>query len=209
MAGERGEGRSVPVLRGAAAAAGAGGAAGLHVIGAVARAGRQPGCRAMLVGLVGGTALGVGLRLLLFVVGALVVRALALVAAPLVTLLPSADPVYTRAALWSLSELRLQGLALGGLGLVRLQVEPGTPVLARLLAAGFAHAGVLGLGLLLVRAGWLRRRPLFLVAGLAVQVQVALGVIGEQPSLRELEATGLAFAANALVPWLSPRGGTP
>lgn len=160
------------------------------------------------VGLLGGTVLGLGLRLLLFALGALLIRVVAILAARGVALVASADPVYTRAAVWSLSELRLQGLALGGPGLARLTIEPGSPVLARLLAAGFAHAGVLGVGLLLVRAGWLRRQPVLVLAGVAAQVQVALGIIGEHPSLDELESTGFAFAANALVPWLSPRGST-
>jgi hypothetical protein len=39
-------------------------------------------------------------------------------------------------------------------------------------------------------------------------MQVAAGVIDAQPSLTELESTGLAFAANALLPWLAPRGAT-
>jgi hypothetical protein len=99
-------------------------------------------------------------------------------------------------------------VAVGGLGLARLAIEPGSPVLARLLAAAFAHAGVLTIGLLLVRAGWLRRHPWLIAAGLGMQVQVALGIVAEHPSLGELEATGLAFAANALVPWLSPRDAT-
>ena len=42
--------------------------------------------------------------------------------------------------------------------------------------------------------------------GLAMQVQLALGILGEQPSVRELETTGLDFGANALLPWLWDRG---
>src|SRR5712691_5941163 len=94
------------------------------------------------------------------------------------------DPVYTHAALRSLADLHLQGLAV---------------------AAAFAHAGVLGLGLLIVRRG-LRRRPWLLWLGVAVQVQVALGILGAPPSLRDLEATRMSFAANAMAPWLAPRG---
>jgi hypothetical protein len=164
--------------------------------------------RAVLLGLGGGTLLGLALRLLLFLLGGLVVRALAGLAAQLIELVPSVDPVYTRAAVWSLSELRFQGLAIGGLSLARLVIEPGSPVLARLLAAAFADACVLTVGLLLVRAGWLRRKPLLVCAGLATQVQVALAVVDQHPSLGELESTGLAFAANALLPWLSPRDAT-
>jgi hypothetical protein len=158
--------------------------------------------------LAAGAALGLGLRLGLFMVGALIVRGLALLAALAVGWLPSADPVYTRAAVWSLSELRLQGVVLGGLGLARVAVEPGSPVLARLLAAGLANAGALGVGLLLVRSGWLRRSTAMLLVGVGIQVQVAAAVIDAQPSLNELESTGLAFAANALLPRVAPRGAT-
>jgi hypothetical protein len=38
-----------------------------------------------------------------------------------------------------------------------------------------------------------------------MQVQVAIGILGSQPSIRELEATGVSFAANALMPGLAPR----
>src|SRR5919198_530923 len=198
MAGERRARGSVPVLSRAAAAAG--GDAGVSL--------RSVHLRAVLLGLGGGTLLGLALRLLLFLLGGLVVRALAGLAAQLIELVPSVDPVYTRAAVWSLSELRFQGLAIGGLSLARLVIEPGSPVLARLLAAAFADACVLTVGLLLVRAGWLRRKPLLVCAGLATQVQVALAVVDQHPSLGELESTGLAFAANALLPWLSPRDAT-
>jgi hypothetical protein len=159
-----------------------------------------------LASLACGTALGLSLRLTLFVVGAVLVRGLAMLGAQVAAWLPSADPVYTRAAVWSLSELRLQGLALGGLGLARVAVEPGGAVLARLLAAGFAHAGALGVGLLLVRSGGLSRQAWLVLIGVGIQVQVALGVIDAHPTLAELESTGLTFAANALVPSLSPRG---
>jgi hypothetical protein len=91
------------------------------------------------------------------------------------------------------------------LGLVRVVVAPGSPVIGRLLAAAIAHAAVLSIGLLLVRKGWRRHRSGLVLAGLAMQAQVALGVIGAQPSVRELEATGVSFAANALLPWLVMR----
>ena len=58
--------------------------------------------------------------------------------------------------------------------------------------------------MLAVLFGW-RRRPWLAVAGIAMQVQVAIGILGAQPSIRELEATGLSFAANALLPGLAPR----
>jgi hypothetical protein len=65
---------------------------------------------------------------------------------------------------------------------------------------------VLGAGLLLVRSGWRQRQSGRIVAGLAMQLQVALGILGAQPSLRELESAGVSFAANALLPALAPRG---
>jgi hypothetical protein len=82
---------------------------------------------------------------------------------------------------------------------VRFVAEPGSPLLARLVAAGVAHAGVVGCGLLVMRRGWR-------AAGLAMQLQVALGILGSQPSVRDLEATGVSFAANALMPWFAHRG---
>jgi hypothetical protein len=161
-----------------------------------------------LISVTAGAALGLGLRLILFVLGALLMRGLALFAAEVVGWLPSADPVYTRAALWSLSDLRLQGLSLGGLGLARVAIEPGGPVLARMLASGVANAGALGIGLLLVRSGWIRRNARLVLVGVGIQAQVAAAVIDAQPSLTEIESTGLAFAANALLPRLAPRGAT-
>src|SRR5919204_1593013 len=148
MAGEHRARRSVPVLGGVAAPG-------------------EPGLSSLapFVSLAIGAALGLGLRLCLFVLGALLVRGVGMLAVQVVGWLPSADPVYTRAAVWSLSELRLHGLALGGLGLARVAVEPGGAVLARLLAAGFAHAGALGVGLALVRSGGLSRRGLVVPVG--------------------------------------------
>jgi hypothetical protein len=39
-----------------------------------------------------------------------------------------------------------------------------------------------------------------------MQLQVALVILGGQPSVRDLQATGMAFAANALLPWFISRG---
>jgi hypothetical protein len=176
---------------------------------------------------VAGTLLGLSLRVVLFLTSVLALRGVASLATRALAWVPWVDPVYTRAALWSLSDLRIQGLAISGpMGarlhqflpglvvepalardaLARVAVEPGSPVLARLVAAGLAHAGVLAVGLLLVRAGSLRHRPAVVIAGVAVQAQVALGILGARPSLGDLEATGLAFGANALLPWLWLRG---
>jgi hypothetical protein len=88
---------------------------------------------------------------------------------------------------------------------VRVVVEPGSPVLGRLVAAGFAHAAVLAAGLYLVRRGARRRTSWLVLAGIGIQVQIAVGILGSQPSIRELEATGVSFAINALLPGLAPR----
>jgi hypothetical protein len=179
-----------------------------------------------LAAVIGGTVAGLLLRLALFCLGALAVRTIAEAATALFTLSPSLDPVYTRAALRSLADVHLQGMAVAGppgawlhsqlpalfaapervhWSPVRFVVAPGSPVLARLVAAGFAHAGVVGCGLLVMRRGW-RNRSWPLWAGLAMQVQVALGILGAQPTTRELEATGLSFAVDAFVPRLALRG---
>lgn len=131
---------------------------------------------------------------------------LARVAAPTIEAalksLPWLDPVYTHTALASLGAVHLHGLALGQHGLIRWSVEPGSPVIGRLVAAGVAHAAVLTLGVLLVRAGHLRRSWSIVSSGLACQVVVALGIVTSPPSVKELESTGLAFAVNALAPGL-------
>jgi hypothetical protein len=173
-----------------------------------------------------GSLFGLGLRLVCFLAGALVVRGLGEFIAWLAPLVPSLDPVYTHAAGRSLADLQLQGAAVvGPLGdwlhsqlpsifvpatrahwaFVRIVVVPGSPVLARLLASAVAHMAVLSAGLLVVRSGWRRSRSSLVIAGLAMQVQVAVGILGAQPSIRELEATGISFAANALLPFLAPR----
>ena len=79
-------------------------------------------------------------------------------------------------------------------------------MLGRLLAAGVAHAAVLGVGLLLAWRGLSRKHPRLVVAGITMQVQVALVILGAQPSIRDLQATGVSFAANALLPWFVSRG---
>jgi Glycosyl hydrolases family 2, TIM barrel domain len=179
-----------------------------------------------LAALIAGILCGLALTLVSFVTGAVLVTTLGNVSGWLLLLVPSLDPVYTHAAQRSLADLRLEGLAvIGPLGealhaalpdvfvpaarahwaIARIAVEPGSPVLARLLAAGIAHACVLSAGLMLVCKGWRQHRSGLLIAGAAMQVQVAIGILGAQPSIRELDATGLSFAANAVVPWLVPR----
>src|SRR5262249_15116923 len=137
------------------------------------------------------------------------------------------DPVYTQAAIGSLANVHLQGLAVAGQpgdalharwpdvfvdsgrahwALVRMAVQPGSAVLARMLASGTAHAAVLGCGLLLLWAGIARKRTGLRLAGLTMQVQVAIVTLGAQPSVRDLQATGASFAATALLPWFLSRG---
>lgn len=137
------------------------------------------------------------------------------------------DPVYTRAAADSLTNLRIEAIALAGppgdwlhdrmpgafapsarthWALARVVLASGSPILGRLLAAGLTHAGVLAVGLIVVRHGWLHRRWTWIALGCAIQSQVALAILGSQPSVRDLEATGISFAVNALAPWLRMRG---
>ena len=182
---------------------------------------------AWLAALFAGSVLGLGLRLAGFFAGALLLSAFGHLMTRLARLLPLLDPVYTRAAEGSLLDLHIQGAAViapfgDGLhawlpdlfvpavrahwGIARLVVAPGTPVMGRLLASGFAHALVLTAGVLVAHRGWTRRSTLLVIAGVAMQVQVAVGILGAQPSIRELEATGVSFAASALLPALAPRG---
>lgn len=174
-----------------------------------------------------GSVLGLGLRLLLFWAATFVVRSLADAAGALLPFLPAIDPVYSYAAVRSLGDLQVQGVAIGGpLGrelhalvpalvvdparahyaLLRVAVQPGSALIARLAAAGLAHAALLGIGLGFVHVAWLRRSVSQGLVGLAVQAQVAVGILDAPPSLRELEATGLSFAANAFAPYLWQRG---
>jgi hypothetical protein len=173
-----------------------------------------------------GTLLGLVTRLALFVTAILLLRAVAHGAPAMLDWLPWIDPVYTRATVRGLGDVQLQGIAVQGppgqalhamlpwlvvdparahLALVRVTLQPGSALLGRLTAAAFAHAGVLALGVVLVTTGWRSRRVRLVVAGLAVQVQVALAILGAQPTVRQLDATGLSFAANALLPWLWQR----
>lgn len=177
-------------------------------------------------GLIAGALLGVALRLIAFLLAILVLRGAATLALGALDAQPWLDPVYTRAALHTLTDVRLRGVAIGGPlgealhqrgpsvlldpaaahgGLARLVVAPGRAVLGRLLAAGLAHAAVLAVGLLVVRVGWRQRRTDWLLLGIATQAQVAVGILTAPPSLSDLEATGISFAANALLPWLAPR----
>jgi Glycosyl hydrolases family 2, TIM barrel domain len=184
------------------------------------------GLVAWVAALLAGSCLGLGVRLTAFFAGAVLLRELGHLIPVLALLVPSLDPVYTRAAESSVIDLRIQGAAVIGLlgdwlhtslpsvfltsshahwAIARLIVEPGSPVLGRLLASGFAHAVTLSVGLILVRYSWRHHRSWLLVMGLAMQVQIAIGILGAQPSIRELEATGISFAANALLPGLAPR----
>lgn len=175
---------------------------------------------------VGGSALALALLALLFALSTLLLRAVAGLVTLVVDPGGTLDPVYTRAAVRSISDAHLQGLAVAGaIGSwlhqvlpaifadpsrahwlpVRMVLAHGSPLLARMIAAGLAHALVVGLGLVLMRRGVRRRRPELQLAGLAAQLTVAVSIIGYPPTLRELDSTGLAFAANALLPWLIMR----
>ncbi len=176
----------------------------------------------LLLGSVG----GILLRCLLFLVAARLLGLLAAVLGAAIGLVPSADPVYTRTALQTFSDLSIRGIAVAGppgdwlhahlpavfagsehaaWSPIRVVARPGSAVLARLIAASIAHVGVLFIGLLVVRRGLLARRPTLVVGGLAAQAQVAMGMIGAPPRLADLEASGLSFAINMLFPWLSGR----
>lgn len=177
-------------------------------------------------GLLCGSVVGLGLRVACFFAGVHLLSVAGQVLGAMVPLFPVLDPVYTHAAARSLADLHIQGVAVvtplgdwlnawlpsvflpasrAHWAFVRLVVQPGSPVVARLLAAAFAHAAVLSCGLLVVRQGLRQHASSLVVAGVAMQVQVAVGILGAQPSIRELDATGVSFAANALLPWLSPR----
>jgi len=187
-----------------------------------------------------GSVLGVAVRIGLFFLAVLLLRGLPGVAPLLVSVLPWADPVYTYAALLSLGEVQIEGVAIAGalgsvlhaylpalfadpsrahFALIRLVVHPGSAVTGRLVAATIAHAGALTLGIGFVASGTGRHlvrrarghrdahvRAKLVLVGVAVQAQVALSILSTQPSLRELEATGISFGANALVPWFWQRG---
>ena len=104
--------------------------------------------------------LGLALRVACFVISVVLLKLVGNVIVGLEPLLPFLDPVYTHAAEHSLIDLQIRGAAvIGPLGdqlhvwlpsifvpasqahwaFVRLVVEPGSPVQARLLASGFAH----------------------------------------------------------------------
>jgi hypothetical protein len=174
-----------------------------------------------------GSVLGLGLRLVLFLAATFVVRAVSDAAAQLAQLLPAADPVYSRAAVRSLGDIQIQGLAIGGppgsalhalfpalivdparahFALARIAVQPGGALVARLAAAGVANAALVAIGVWIVRVASLTRSTPRLLVGIAVQAQVAVGILGAPPSVRELESTGASFAANALIPWVWQRG---
>jgi hypothetical protein len=173
-----------------------------------------------------GTALGLIVRIVLFLAATAALGPLAAVVGVALAFVPSADPVYTGAALGMLADVRVSGLAVAGApgeilhqlapgllapsahaqgALARLVVEPGSPLLGRLVAAYMAHVGVLALGLVLARVGRRRGRLSLVLAGIAVQAQAVVSILSAPPSVVELEATGLSFGVNALAPWLGGR----
>ncbi len=180
----------------------------------------------VLLGVVLGSMVGIVLRACLFACGTVVLAVSGAALEQAVALTPGADPVYTRAAVHSLVDAHLGGVAIvGPLGdalhaadpsvfasplrarwlLVRVVLAPGSSVLSRLAVAAFAHAGVLAAGLLLLREGLQARRPVLVGMGLAAQTQVALGLLATPPALTDLDTIGLPFALNALLPWFGGR----
>jgi hypothetical protein len=162
----------------------------------------------VLLGLIGGIVVGTVLSDVLFVVTIGWVGLAAGLASDALTHVPFADPVYTRAALHSLADIRVGGIDAAGASvgcLVRILLAPGSSVLGRLVAAGVANSGVLAAAFLLVRAGLQRHRPVLIAQGVAMHLQVALGLLGSPPSLADLETIGLSFAINATAPWIAGR----
>ncbi|HEY1296010.1 MAG TPA: hypothetical protein VGJ60_23275, partial [Chloroflexota bacterium] len=186
---------------------------------------RNPRWVAWIGAVVLGAAVGLGVRLVAFLAAASTLGWLSQWASAVHW--PLLDPVYTQAAIGSLVNLHVQGIAVAGppgdwlhqhwpsvfvdsgrahWAMARMAVSPGGAVLARLLAAGIAHATVLGAGLFLAWAGLAHKRVALGIVGVTMQLQVALVVLGAQPSIRDLQATGVSFAANALLPWFVSRG---
>ncbi|HEX8969654.1 MAG TPA: hypothetical protein VF937_17355, partial [Chloroflexota bacterium] len=160
----------------------------------------------VLLGIAGGGVLGATLGMLVFAAAAALLDVTEAIVAPLAALAPWADPIYTRAALHSVADIHIGGLALaGGGGLIGLVLEPGSSVLGRLFAAGVANCGVLVVALLLIRRGVFRRSPGWIAASVGAQLHVALNVLGSPPSMNDLETIGLSFAVNACLPWLAGR----
>src|SRR3569833_342419 len=127
----------------------------------------------VLVVTVTGVLLGALVRATVFLVAVAALEESARVLGGLVRVAPSADPVYTRAAIQSVADVRAGGVAVEGWvgtalhaaapivfvspvrvegGLLRQVEEPGGAVLGRLIAADLAHAGVI------VVSVWLLRR---------------------------------------------------
>lgn len=163
----------------------------------------------LLIGLAIGTILGGGLgAALFFACVGLFAAAAGIIGNALALLVPWTDPVYTRAALHSLADIHISEVSIVGpphVGLVKVSLEPGSSVLGRLLAAGFAHAGVLAAGLLLLRRGIHGRRWMLISMSVATQLQVALRLVRSPPALGDLETIGLSFALIMSLPWLSDR----
>lgn len=193
------------------------------------RATLRAGCihlRRWVLAALGGLALGTGLKMVLLFTAAQLLPFVAAILAAGATLFASTDPIYTRAALGTLADFRIEGIAVAGVAgdtlhalapdlfvasgrasgrLVRLATEPGSAVLGRLVAYFLAHAGVLTAGLLLLRAGIVRQRATLAIMGVAAQLEVVASLLRRQPTIDELESTGLSFAVNVLLPWLSGR----
>ncbi len=181
----------------------------------------------LVLGGAAGAVLALVLRPIVFATAVITARAVAQPLGDLLGQLPWLDPVYSQAALASLSHVDVGGIAVDGApgaalhawfggvmlepqraehALIRIILRPGSSVLGRLVAAALAHAAVLSTGLLVLLIGRRRGRPALVGAGLACQLSVPLAIVAARPSLTELEASGVMFATNALAPALILRG---
>jgi hypothetical protein len=98
-----------------------------------------PAIERVLCGLVLGSVLGIGLVAGLFVVALLLLTAIGGIVEPISSRLPWTDPVYTRAALHSLADVRIARVGIGAPGngaLVSILLDAGSSVLGRLVGAG-------------------------------------------------------------------------
>lgn len=179
-----------------------------------------------IAALVGGSAIGLLLCVAFFLFAVQATGVVALVIGALLTLVPAVDPVYTRAALGTLSSVQVDGLAVAGPAgawlhtalpnlvvspdrvqgtLVRLAVEPGGAILGRLMAAWLAGAGVLGVGLMAVWKGRRARRLGLVWLGVGIQLQAVASVAAAPGSPADLDAAGVSFALNAFLPAVGGR----
>ena len=152
--------------------------------------------------------MGIALRESLFVLAVLALGHATVLLAHLGAAVPFIDPVYTRAALHSMSDMDIGGVTAVGvddLGMFRVNLSEGSALLGRLMASAIADSGVLAIAILVLRKGIHHRRRLVVCASMAAQLQIALGLVSRPPSMLDLETVGLSFAVNAILPSLAGR----